>query len=207
MIPPAINPRRLPIKSATIGVAMGLGLLVAWGMGLKAVEYWERWQNSPVAVSPAQSRYPEATADQLVCLYRDCQPGDRLRPAAFDAFWRMWAAAREEGVQLKALKGFQTIEAQRIALTDLPESQRQKQLYHSDYHTGYGVAIGDGQSPESNEEKAFDRTAAFRWLQENAATFGFELARPKRSRQLPYEPWRWRYVGNAESRALFDEGD
>lgn len=43
----------------------------------------------------------------------------------------------------------------------------------------------------------FDKTPAFKWLQENARLYGFILSYPKSNSYYIYEPWHWRYVGVA----------
>lgn len=206
-LPPSLRPRQLPLQPIATVATVGLVLLLAWGLGLKAIERWERWQNAPAIASSTPPRYPEAPANQLVCLFRNCQPGARLRPAAFDAFWQMWAAAREEGVQLRPIGAFQSIQAQQQALKDAKEvsaDEQQRWLHYSDYHTGYGVVIGDAQAPETNRQRAFEKTSAFKWLEENAAEFGFQLSYPKRNKiGVDYKPWHWRYVGDSESQQLF----
>lgn len=42
---------------------------------------------------------------------------------------------------------------------------------------------------------AFDGTATFSWLMQNAHRFGFELSYPKGNTYYTYEPWHWRFVG------------
>jgi D-alanyl-D-alanine carboxypeptidase len=47
---------------------------------------------------------------------------------------------------------------------------------------------------------SFEKTAAFAWLQENAAQFGFILRYPKEKEDITgytYEPWHYRFVGRA----------
>ncbi|HEY9618014.1 MAG TPA: D-alanyl-D-alanine carboxypeptidase family protein, partial [Microcoleaceae cyanobacterium] len=49
-----------------------------------------------------------------------------------------------------------------------------------------------------------EQTAAFQWLQANAAHYSFELSFPKDNRQgVSYEPWHWRYVGDIQSLKTF----
>jgi LAS superfamily LD-carboxypeptidase LdcB len=51
---------------------------------------------------------------------------------------------------------------------------------------------------------SFETTAAFRWLQQNAARFGFEMSFPRSSPQtVSYEPWHWRFVGDRHSLETF----
>lgn len=51
----------------------------------------------------------------------------------------------------------------------------------------------------------FDRTLAYRWLEENAYRYGFVLSYPKNNTYYIYEPWHWRYVGVALATKLHNE--
>ena len=64
--------------------------------------------------------------------------------------------------------------------------------------------MGDGKNPEANLKQSFDQTAAFNWMENNAAKYSFEMSFPKDSPQgISYEPWHWRYVGDRESLEMF----
>jgi len=41
----------------------------------------------------------------------------------------------------------------------------------------------------------FDKTEAYKWMQENAYKFGFILSYPEGNDYYVYEPWHWRFVG------------
>ncbi len=50
----------------------------------------------------------------------------------------------------------------------------------------------------------FENTAVFRWLQTNAARYGFEMSFPRNNSQgLAYQPWHWRFIGDDDSLATF----
>ena len=60
----------------------------------------------------------------------------------------------------------------------------------SEHHTGRAVDIGT-QDCEVLEE-VFEKTAAFKWLQGNAAKFGFSMSYPRdNTAGFAYEPWHW----------------
>jgi D-alanyl-D-alanine carboxypeptidase len=46
-----------------------------------------------------------------------------------------------------------------------------------------------------NLTEAFDKTAAYIWLTNNAYKYGFVLSYPKNNSYYVYEPWHWRFVG------------
>ncbi len=60
----------------------------------------------------------------------------------------------------------------------------------SEHHTGRAIDIGT-QDCEVLEE-VFEKTAAFKWLQENAENFGFSMSYPRdNTAGFAYEPWHW----------------
>ena len=60
----------------------------------------------------------------------------------------------------------------------------------SEHHTGRAIDIGT-QDCEVLEE-VFEKTAAFKWLQENAENFGFSMSYPRDNTAcFAYEPWHW----------------
>jgi LAS superfamily LD-carboxypeptidase LdcB len=52
--------------------------------------------------------------------------------------------------------------------------------------------------------QAFDQTAAYQWLVNNAYKYGFELSYPKGNAYYIYEPWHWRFVGVKLATMLHD---
>ena len=75
---------------------------------------------------------------------------------------------------------------------------------YSEHHTGYAIDIGDGKVPATDLSPKFANTAAFRWLEQNAPRYSFELSFPPDNPQgISYEPWHWRFVGDRESLETF----
>ncbi|AFY39406.1 D-Ala-D-Ala carboxypeptidase [[Leptolyngbya] sp. PCC 7376] len=137
----------------------------------------------------------------------------KLRPAAAEKYRQMSAAARQNGINLKLISGFRSIEEQEYLFFEVKEQRAQDATKraevsapprHSEHHTGYAVDIGDGNVPGTNLSPSFENTAAFNWLQSNAARFSFELSFPRDNPQgIAYEPWHWRFVGDQDSLELF----
>lgn len=77
----------------------------------------------------------------------------------------------------------------------------------SEHHTGLAVDItGSGYS---SLEQSFERTAAFKWLYENCADYGFILRFPKNKENITgviYEPWHYRYVGKEVAKEIMSQG-
>jgi LAS superfamily LD-carboxypeptidase LdcB len=125
-----------------------------------------------------------------------------LRPEATDAFLKMAAAAKSEGITIQINSGFRTMD-------------QQINLYNGRYTPGYlpGVPVAEARkrnskkSPKelttgypgtSNHQNglAIDflnmnstSQASFQWLFKNAYKFGFDWSEGKRAK----EPWHWTY--------------
>lgn len=159
-------------------------------------------------------RYAEADPSTLVAI--DDTGEHKLQEPAATAFLRMQDAAQADGVSLLPLSAYRSIEDQQYLFFDVKSIRGQDSSTraevsappgYSEHHTGYALDIGDGTDPESNLSTSFEETEAFRWLQENASHYSFELSfLPNNEQGIAYEPWHWRYVGNQESLELFYKG-
>ncbi|WP_041237657.1 M15 family metallopeptidase [Gloeothece citriformis] len=155
--------------------------------------------------------YSEAPASELKAITSDGRI--RLRRGAAEKFQEMQAAARKEGIILTAISGFRSVQDQQYLFFKVKEQRNQETKEraevsappgYSEHHTGYAVDIGDGKVPATNLKTSFENTAAFRWLQNNAARYSFELSFPPNNPQgISYEPWHWRYVGDSKSLETF----
>lgn len=137
----------------------------------------------------------------------------RLHQAAAAKFKQMQAAARNQGIILNPISGFRTVAAQDYLFFGVKEQRVQDASKraevsappgYSEHHTGYAIDIGDGNVPATNVSPKFENTAAFRWLEKNAARYSFELSFPLDNPQgISYEPWHWRFVGDRASLETF----
>lgn len=137
----------------------------------------------------------------------------RLKPEMAQKVEAMMAQAKSAGVNLDVISGFRSLEDQKYLFFELKAERGQSAQIraevsappgYSEHHTGYAVDFIDGSQPATDLEVSFENTPAFRWLEENAAYYGFEMSFPKgNSQNVAYEPWHWRYVGNQESLELF----
>lgn len=107
--------------------------------------------------------------------------GESLSERAAGRFLAMKDAARRDGVNLNVVSGFRTMEEQRAlyAAYRAGRGNLAAQPGYSQHQNGVAVDIETGGSRTS---------AAFRWLRENAANFGFRNT-------VPSEPWHWQFMG------------
>jgi len=155
--------------------------------------------------------YQEAPTSDLVAITPDQRV--KLRSAAAEKFLQMQADAKAQGIILEAISGFRSINDQEHLFFNVKEERGEVTTEraaisappgYSEHHTGYAIDIGDGKTPATHLQNSFAQTAAFLWLQENAARYSFEMSFPKDNPQgISYEPWHWRFVGNSHSLETF----
>lgn len=123
-----------------------------------------------------------------------------LTPAANQAWQAMKNAAAADGIALLMISAFRSIQRQAdIIQTKLESGQSIQDILqvcappgYSEHHSGRAIDIATPEDPEL--EISFDTTAAFRWLQQHAHAFGFDMSYPpQNSSGYQYEPWHWCY--------------
>lgn len=158
--------------------------------------------------------YKEAPLNQLRTISRASDGYEiKLRAAAAKSYLNMEAAAKADGIEFAVISGFRTIAEQQQLFFDISKQRNQTPAQrakvsappgHSEHHTGYAIDIGDAAVPSANLSTSFEKTAAYQWLQSNAAKYGFEMSFPPNNPQgVMYEPWHWRFVGDDDSLATF----
>ncbi len=121
------------------------------------------------------------------------QSGYRSAEHQGTLYWRQ--------VQYRRNAGQSELAAQKAA------GQVVKRPGYSEHNTGLAVDLGG--SGNFRLEQDFENTAAFKWLIENCADYGFILRFPKGKEAITgviYEPWHYRYVGKEAAREIMDNG-
>lgn len=124
----------------------------------------------------------------------------RLAPACAAAWQRLKLAAAACGVDLRIASGFRSIERQQeIIRTKMQAGQALASILtllappgFSEHHTGCALDI---KTPGIKTlDIAFENSAAFQWLSQHAASYGFAMSYPRGNAQgFQYEPWHWCY--------------
>jgi D-alanyl-D-alanine carboxypeptidase len=141
-------------------------------------------------------------------LYNQAKP-EQFYSQALPFLQRMLEAAKGENITLKIVSAYRSFEQQAAV----------KSGYKITYGSGANKFSADQGYSEHQlgttcdfttpETKAvfskFEGTPAYKWLQENAYKFGFELSYPKNNSFYQFEPWHWRFVGVALATKLHDE--
>lgn len=154
--------------------------------------------------------YPEAKASELLTV----APGLQLRADAAKSFLAMQQAAAADGVALKLLSAYRSIETQKELFFEVKAERNQTSLDRakvsappgfSEHSTGYAVDLGDLREPQTNLSSSFTQTSAYRWLLDNAARFHYTLSFPRENPQgVSFEPWHWRFEGSTDSLLTFE---
>lgn len=149
-----------------------------------------------------------------------CIPGSdvKLDYRVAEYYEKMYNAAKADGITLTPYSGY-----------------RSKDRQNSNFNRKIDSYISQGYSPaqakvlaaqsimppgcsEHNLGLAMDiagtdanfyKTAAYKWLMENAADYGFILRYPEDKvhiTKVKYEPWHWRYVGVEAAKAMKASG-
>jgi len=125
-----------------------------------------------------------------------------LTPLAARRWADMKVAAAEEGVILMIVSGFRTVDYQaRLIRRKINAGQSVSEILlvnaapgFSEHHTGRAVDIASPGSRPLTEE--FENSDAFRWLERNAAAYGFSMSYPRDNPGgFIYEPWHWAQNG------------
>jgi D-alanyl-D-alanine carboxypeptidase len=155
--------------------------------------------------------YQQASPSELKGITNDGRI--KLRANAAEKFKEMQAAAKASGVILLPISGFRSISEQEYLFFEIKAQRSQVASKraevsappgYSEHHTGYALDIGDGRTPATHLRPSFAQTAAYKWLETNAAKYSFELSfSPDNLQGVSYEPWHWRYVGDTKSLETF----
>lgn len=124
----------------------------------------------------------------------------RLIPAAAAAWGELSGAARREGVTIRIVSAFRSIERQaEIIRHKLARGLPLDEILrvsappgYSEHHSGRAVDVTTDDAPALDVE--FERTVAFHWLSAHADRYCFRLSYPQRNPHgYAYEPWHWCY--------------
>lgn len=212
--------RELPIGPVVLSTALALGTGLAVLFLVQDQLMQRFWGPPPVAgidVRPDQFGrllghfpYPQAFSSELV----EVSPGLALHVEAANAYEQMRAAAAADGVELRLISGYRSVNTQKQLFFDVKSERNQTAEArakvsappgYSEHSTGFALDLGDAATPQANLQEDFEATPAFYWLQSNAHRFHFQLSFPRGNRQgVSYEPWHWRFEGSAEALKRFE---
>lgn len=125
----------------------------------------------------------------------------RLQPVSCYRSVALQKSLYERQVQKQKNAGYSDAKAREVAATIV------KRPGQSEHNTGLAADLGGSGDYSLNQ--SFERTAAYRWLIEHCADYGFILRFPKDKEAVTgviYEPWHFRYVGKEAAAELMRDG-
>lgn len=132
-------------------------------------------------------------------------------PEAAAAFRAMADAAKQDGISLRSVSAYRSYQTQQglyqhyVSIDGKANAERYSaRPGYSEHQTGLALDINT-----ASISAHFENTAEYAWLRANCAKFGFLLRYPQEKESITgyrYEPWHYRYVGQAIARTCMDQG-
>jgi len=142
-------------------------------------------------------------------------PGQQMRTVALTALQRLAAEAQAQGHVLSVRSGYRSYAEQEATYTywvaQMGEAEAARvsaRAGHSEHQLGTAVDLTSAAVGYDLLE-GFGGTPEGRWLAANGHRFGFTLSYPEGKEAVTgyaYEPWHWRYVGEAMATWLRERG-
>lgn len=150
--------------------------------------------------------------------------GGEVDARILDICKQMFADAKEDGVTFKLVDAYRSFKTQ-SALYEKKVQSYIAQGYSradaevkaatitarpntSEHQTGLALDI---VTPSyTKRDKGFAKTRAFKWLEANAANYGFIMRYPEGKTDITgviFEPWHWRFVGTEAAKAMKASGE
>ncbi len=174
------------------------------------------------------SGYTPAFATVPARYYSSSDKDRRFDQRAAPELERFIDAARAAGFDVNVISGYRTYAYQKqnydrhvSALEAQGETSSQAEAGAaklvappgtSEHQTGLAADIitSDWYTQHKDLTADFDKTAAFAWMVNHCADYGFVLRYPKGGESITgydYEPWHYRYVGAENARAIMAKND
>jgi hypothetical protein len=126
-----------------------------------------------------------------------------LRSEAAQILIEMLTAAERQNIHIRIVSAFRSaLDQRRLYLRKIDQAGLDQMLVakpgHSEHQLGTTVDLC-GLDPDYVLKQEFVQTKEGKWLQENAARFGFNQSYTKSNQEVrgySPEPWHFRYIGN-----------
>lgn len=150
--------------------------------------------------------------------------GGQVDARILDISAAMFADAAEDGVKFKLVDAYRSFETQSSLYEDKVQSYINKGKSREDAEVEAatitarpntsehqtGLALDIVTPSYTKRDHGFADTQAFKWLDANAANYGFIMRYPKDKQDITgviYEPWHWRFVGVKAAKAMKKSGE
>lgn len=115
--------------------------------------------------------------------------------------------AREDGIDLLVISAYRSYGTQAILKSSYTVTYGAGTANQFSADQGYsehqlGTTVDFTTSAIASSFSNFEKTEAYAWLVDNAYKYGFVLSYPEKNGYYQFEPWHWRFVGEALARDL-----
>ena len=141
-------------------------------------------------------------------------PKKQMRKVAADALESLFAAAKADGIDLKAVSGYRSYATQKSLFAYYINQHGQEAAERfsahpgqSEHQTGLAMDVSSASVGYGLEE-SYGKTAEGQWLVAHAAEHGFIIRYPQGKEAITgysYEPWHLRYVGVDVAKRIMEE--
>ncbi|WP_416296932.1 D-alanyl-D-alanine carboxypeptidase family protein [Paenibacillus illinoisensis] len=131
-------------------------------------------------------------------------PKKQMRKVAATAIEKLFAAAKKDGIDIKAVSGYRSYSTQKSIFErnasikgEAVANKTSARPGQSEHQTGLAMDISSA-SVGYDLQQSFGNTKEGKWLKANAHKYGFIIRYGKDQEKLTgysYEPWHVRYVG------------
>lgn len=166
---------------------------------------------------------PEGYEPELVTMTAHCSKTQQVDARCYESLMQMLEDCKAQCQSAVVVSSYRTVEYQQYLFNKriqrfMDEGYSQEEATRlaaqvvavpgtSEHHLGLAVDIVDNRNWHLDESQA--EMPAQKWLMENSWKYGFILRYPVGKTDatgIIYEPWHYRYVGNAVAKELYDSG-
>ncbi|MFQ3543750.1 M15 family metallopeptidase [Halobacillus rhizosphaerae] len=156
---------------------------------------------------------PDLTVPDVPFYFDEFKPKKQMRKEAAHALEQLFAAAKEQGIDLVAASGYRSYERQKNVYQSNVNAYGEKEANKvsakpgtSEHQTGLAMDLTSAQMSFKLEE-SFRQTDEGEWLANHAHEYGFVIRYPKGKEDVTgysYEPWHVRYVGKEAAKQIYN---
>lgn len=153
---------------------------------------------------PASYEPKDLVVPNIPFSFSGSSPKKQMRKAAATALEKLFAAAKKDGIDIKAVSGYRSYATQKSIFErnasikgEAVANKTSARPGQSEHQTGLAMDISSA-SAGYDLQQSFGSTKEGKWLKANAPKFGFIIRYGKDQEKLTgysYEPWHVRYVG------------
>jgi len=140
-------------------------------------------------------------------------PRKYIRSVVYEELRYLLSDAKEAGVPVRVISAYRSYKRQRFIHAFWSRRYKDADRFsaeagHSEHQLGTTVDFGIGNDSVDLRER-FGDTPEGKWLELNAAKYGFAMTYPKDKEEITgyiYEPWHFRFIGAEDANNLHKSG-